>query len=111
MKTLWEVLGEAKKDKPYVVRTGNPEFGFHGNIASNPHDQYKLFHGHVKRLTHEEDDDKVVHFLDSVHGRQIANMVNTTGGEYTDFIRQHIKGRYNLFSKNYNKAHFEEFDR
>lgn len=90
--------------------TGNPGYGYHGNVEAKDDAErdkrYSAMHRYTKQLVapHLQDAKKpnvmVKHFLDSAHGRHIADSP-------TD---KNITSRFAHFKKSYNPAMHEEVE-
>ena len=93
------------------ITTGNEGNGYHGNVEAGSHEErgkkYAAMHSKVKKLVgsagHLKDAKKpnemVKHFLDSSHGRHIAD----------DPSDKNVTGRFSHFKKTYNpKQHTSE---
>jgi hypothetical protein len=93
-----------------AVKTDNEGHGYHGTVKAGSHEErgkkYAEMHAHVKKLVggagHLKDarqpNNMVKHFLDSTHGRHIAD-------EPTD---SNITSRFKHFKKSYKPVHYKE---
>lgn len=99
-----------KEDLDEAVVTDNEGHGYHGNVQAKDMAErgkkYADMHAHVKKLAHagghlkdaRQPNNMVKHFLDSTHGRHIAD----------DPSDSNITSRFKHFKKSYKPQHFKE---
>jgi len=107
-----------KEDVSEAVKSGNLTYGYHGTInASDDADRSKKYaaaHSQAKRLLtahgHLQDARQpnvmVKHFLDSPHGRHIADIHNDKARP--DAANKEILSRFGHFKKKYDPKDFKE---
>jgi len=106
----------AKKKSPPRLsaagKTRNPKFGFYGTIKGNEKERltkYTSIFNSIKRKFAKDDNKRDINtrnFLDSSHGRHIANHMND--GTSKEEIANQVKGRFKRFMKNYDPKLFGE---
>lgn len=96
-------MATTPKKKELKVRTTNPGYGYHGRMVvrhgkAKADEMFAKAHALVKRITGDSNSDRVIHYLDSTHGRHLD-------GKERD--PKHIKHDYQAFMKKYDKHLFE----
>lgn len=96
-------MATTPKKKELKVRTTNPGYGYHGRMTirhgkAKADEMFAKAHALVKRITGDSNSDRVIHYLDSTHGRHLD-------GKERD--PKHIKQDYQAFMKKYDKHLFE----
>lgn len=90
------------------IVTTNKVYGFHGTSPGNQSNKARLYNNMAHRVqNHLETDAKTtVHFLDSPHGRHLAELMS--GRPAPQIVQNFIKGRFKAFSATYDPKHFGE---
>lgn len=90
-----------KVNELFESKTGNPSRGYHGEWKTGEGDsKFKEMVALVRKLTNAGAKE-VTHYLDSVHGRHLAD-IEKNGDDLNAYITKDFK----RFMKRYNPEHF-----
>lgn len=98
-----------------MLKSTNPDFGYFGSVSGSKSEKQAAFermHRKVRDTVNgaskkEINHKMVTHFLDSEHGRHLADhKSNVWGAQDKDTVDKHIKTRWNTFKKDYNPELF-----
>ena len=103
------------EDSLQEAKSNNTEYGYHGTMATQYGDKkaanlYSSAHAHVKKIAawnEKQPNIKTRDFLDSTHGRHLAD-IEIQRGRNSDEFNSHVKNRWGTFSKSYHPDYFKE---